>query len=206
MPTPIVSDFQTIATAEILDALVAAVEYARGSTAPLTWQRAIDAAYDYLLQVDTISYDVAAHAIRVESATTAGTFYEANGDCQCRAFTHGKGVCWHRAAARLVRRALEAQNAPRCELCGELAVLVGEQLTCPGCAPVDTDGAEVVALAAELYAEAQAAGDVWYSLDIAQAGARSRLPELAQFATTWDAANLSARIGAAQSAAMARAA
>lgn len=134
--------FTPIRTAAILDALVAAVEYARGSTAPDAWQRAITAAYDYLLQVDTISYDVAAHAIRVESATRSGRAYIANGDCQCEAFTRGAGVCWHRAAARLMRRALELK-----------------------------------AIADELYAEAQAAGETWYTRDIALKGASWRIVE-----------------------------
>lgn len=29
--------------------------------------------------------------------------YEANGTCQCKAFTNGQ-PCWHRAAARLIKR------------------------------------------------------------------------------------------------------
>lgn len=33
----------------------------------------------------------------------------------------------------------EAVSEPRCELCGEPAVLVGEQWTCPGCAPIGDD-------------------------------------------------------------------
>lgn len=38
----------------------------------------------------------------------SGNLYTANGVCQCEAFTHGQ-PCWHRAAARLVRRYQEAQ-------------------------------------------------------------------------------------------------
>lgn len=102
--------FSTLDTAHLLDALVEAVDAARetASVSP-SWLRAIDSAYDYLLQTESIQYDLTACAIRVESATTPGTFYESNGDCQCAAFTKGKGICWHRAAARLVRRALECQ-------------------------------------------------------------------------------------------------
>ncbi len=37
--------------------------------------------------------------------------YTANGVCQCRAFEQGS-PCFHRAAARLVRLYLEAENAP----------------------------------------------------------------------------------------------
>lgn len=104
--------FTPLAVADLLDHLCAAVDKARSDAAGnQRWLNAIGAAWDYLLQVDEISYDQAAGAIRVESATEAGKHYTSNGDCQCRAFTHGAGVCWHRAAARLVRRALELRNA-----------------------------------------------------------------------------------------------
>ena len=39
------------------------------------------------------------------------------------------------AAAEVQRRYEAELAAPVCELCGELAELVGEQWTCPGCAP-----------------------------------------------------------------------
>jgi hypothetical protein len=38
----------------------------------------------------------------------SGEIYSANGACQCKAFGHGQ-PCWHRAAARLVKRYNEAQ-------------------------------------------------------------------------------------------------
>jgi len=115
------SDFTTIRTAHLLDFIVEAVDNAReaASVSP-SWLRAIDSAYDFLLQADAISYDLDHHAIRVESATEAGVFYVSNGDCQCRAFTHGKGICWHRAAARIVRRALDLQ-AEAAQLAADLA-------------------------------------------------------------------------------------
>jgi len=105
------SQFTTIARAEIFDALCEAVDYARGivHNSP-EWQRAIAKAWDYLLTTETITYDRMARAIRVESATRPGRAYEANGACQCEAFTKGAGVCWHRAAARLVARALELHD------------------------------------------------------------------------------------------------
>ncbi len=43
-------------------------------------------------------------------ASPSGALYAANGVCQCQAFIHGQ-PCWHRAAARLVRRYHEAQAA-----------------------------------------------------------------------------------------------
>lgn len=111
--------FTTIATADILDHLCAAVDAARekmsASQAAGCWFIALDKAWDYLLTTDTIAFDIGAHAIRVPSVSKPGVYYHANGDCQCEAFTHG-GACWHRSAARLVRRALELRAAASIEL------------------------------------------------------------------------------------------
>jgi hypothetical protein len=108
------NDFSTVPTAAILDSLCDVVDQARVSE-QLTpsWRTALDAAYDWLLQQDTIEYSNTDHALRVESATEPGKFYVANGACQCESYVKaqqgkGQGVCWHRAAARLVRRALAA--------------------------------------------------------------------------------------------------
>jgi outer membrane protein assembly factor BamB len=35
--------------------------------------------------------------------------YRANGSCQCKAYTKGQ-PCWHRAAARLVKRYMETSH------------------------------------------------------------------------------------------------
>jgi len=43
-------------------------------------------------------------------ASPSGALYAANGVCQCQSFIYGQ-PCWHRAAARLVRRYHEAQAA-----------------------------------------------------------------------------------------------
>jgi hypothetical protein len=105
------SQFTTIRTADILDQLCDAVDTAREAAAGNTrWLNAISTAWGYLLTTDTIQFDASEHAIRVESATDARTVYIANGDCSCRAFAEGN-ACWHRAAARLVRRALERKGA-----------------------------------------------------------------------------------------------
>lgn len=154
-------EFTTIRTADILDDLCTAVDLAREMAAGNTrWLNAIDTAWGWLLEQDAIQFDHSAHALRVESASEAGKVYIANGDCQCRAFAE-HNACWHRAAARLVRRALELAKDAWCS-------------------------AEAEALAVELYNDAQAAGDSWYTLDVAREGARSRLPELANFAAEWD--------------------
>jgi hypothetical protein len=107
--------FAPLARADILDALCLAVDYAKGSTAPDAWQRAIDSAWGWLLAEDVYQYDQAARVLRVESATRPGTIYQANGACSCEAATLGAGVCWHRAASRLIARALELHD-----LAGEL--------------------------------------------------------------------------------------
>lgn len=90
----------------ILDDLCAVVDAARASVTDERWLKAIDRAWDYLLNQDTVSWDADTHALTVESASEAGVFYTANGECQCDAYAAHK-ACWHRAAARLVRRALE---------------------------------------------------------------------------------------------------
>jgi hypothetical protein len=38
----------------------------------------------------------------------SGEIYSSNGTCQCKAYAHGQQPCWHRAAARLVERYLQA--------------------------------------------------------------------------------------------------
>jgi hypothetical protein len=78
-------EFTTIRTSDLIDFLCDAVDMARASTAPAPWQNAISAAWDELLQLDAISYDLAAFAIRVESASRPGRFYEANSERQRRA-------------------------------------------------------------------------------------------------------------------------
>jgi hypothetical protein len=39
----------------------------------------------------------------------SGEIYSANGTCQCKAFSQGQ-PCWHRAAARLVKRYNETSH------------------------------------------------------------------------------------------------
>lgn len=103
-PAPVA---EAIAVADILDQLVIAVEVARvNAVGNMRWLNALEAGYDWLIQQDTISYDITSHELTVPSASTEGKSYHANGACQCQAFeTHN--ACWHRAASRLVRRALE---------------------------------------------------------------------------------------------------
>lgn len=148
--TEVAASFAPLVVAEILDSLVEAVDTARaaaGDNRP--WQRAIDAAWDWLLQQDSISYDAATHALRVESATRPGRVYEANGSCSCEAFAKG-GACWHRAAARLVRRALEARDlaTPKTMSNAEFVQLLDEIGAALGADPQMHQAAKRVALTA----------------------------------------------------------
>jgi hypothetical protein len=163
--------FARITIAPLMDALCeakdAAVEKAAGNA---RWLTAIDTAWGWLLTQDVVSFDIHTHALRVESASEPGKVYEANGACQCPAFEKHT-ACWHRAAARLVRRALELQAAQ----------------------DEASEQAELNALAAELVADAHAAGARWYGAVEGLAGARLRLGELGEFAAAWDAMSAAAR-------------
>jgi hypothetical protein len=99
--------YYQIRIADILDALVEAVDAARVQTTDASWQRAINDAYNYLLLRDTVCYEPETHTLVVASATEPGKEYWANGECQCPCYERGNAKCWHRAAARLVRRAVE---------------------------------------------------------------------------------------------------
>ena len=157
--------FTTLNTADLLDDLAAAIDLVRSSTARdnAPWMVALDKAWDYILQQDVISYDLAAHAIRVESASKPGRFFESNGSCSCAA-QWGAGVCWHRAAGRIVRRAIE-HGAAR----------------------------ELADLAAELVADAADAGCAWYDLPTGIVGAEARMASLRDFAASWDAVSAAQR-------------
>ncbi|MEI6180625.1 MAG: hypothetical protein WCP31_07720 [Chloroflexales bacterium] len=100
------ANFTTIRIDSLLDALVEALDAARvNAAADSRWITAIDTGADWLLQQEEISYDFASHALKVSSASRPDHAYVANGACQCEAFAK-HSACWHRAAARLIRRAL----------------------------------------------------------------------------------------------------
>lgn len=97
---------QTITIA--LDHLCEAVDAARETCTDSRWRNAIETAYDWLLEQDTLTYDDHG-ALIVDSLSNPGQQHRANGVCDCQAFAAGK-ACWHRAARQLVVRALERQN------------------------------------------------------------------------------------------------
>jgi len=103
-PAPDGFEAVAVPVAALADATVAAEQ----ATDDPRWRKAIDTAYAWLLDQDTVEYNAATHALRVASATQPGVVYEANGACGCAAFAHGR-PCFHRAAARLFARALELE-------------------------------------------------------------------------------------------------
>jgi hypothetical protein len=104
---PHAAEFETVSRAEIFDQLVEAYDAAKALAAgDKRWASALDRAYAYALEVESFEYDIQHWAVRVPSASQPGVAFEANGVCQCRAYTH-EIPCWHRALARLIRRALE---------------------------------------------------------------------------------------------------
>jgi len=95
-------------TSDLIDYLVDAVDGARAMAGDDSrWQNAITAAYDWLLQEQAILFDTDTHALHV--ASPSGRSYRANGACQCKAYEL-HAACWHRAAARLVRRCLDTRS------------------------------------------------------------------------------------------------
>lgn len=74
------------------------------------WARAIEKGAGWLLSRESVRFDRSTHTLVVPSES--GSTYLANGVCQCQA--HGKGYpCYHRAAARLVTRAMELYDGTR---------------------------------------------------------------------------------------------
>ncbi len=72
-------------------------------TNSLRWQTAIAKAKRQIEENPFMHFDGDALLILSDS----NEIYRANGTCQCRAYVNGQ-PCWHRAAARLVKRYNEA--------------------------------------------------------------------------------------------------
>ena len=190
MATTNSSTFTTIRIDHILDALVDAYDTASLKTSnDPRWHAAVLAGFNALLEADTVEYCAATHALRLESLSRPGRFYEANGVCQCEAAAHGQ-PCLHRAAARLVRRALELQDA---------ADLVDDAATAASEGPItlapDLD-TERRALAGELYDELLNNDrdlDSFAAQDIADLQAAALLTDVLVYAQQWDTAASVAR-------------
>jgi hypothetical protein len=71
----------------------------------LRWQAAIVKAKQQFEENPYMHFDGQALLI----LSPSGEIYSANGSCQCRAYRSGQ-PCWHRAAARLVERYMQASH------------------------------------------------------------------------------------------------
>jgi hypothetical protein len=111
MSDTIVHEFETISRAEIFDALIDSYDRAKALAAgDARWSSALDRAYAFALEAETFEYDLGRWAVRVQSASHPSVFYTSNGTCNCEAGARGL-PCWHRALARLIRRAVEGTLA-----------------------------------------------------------------------------------------------
>jgi SWIM zinc finger len=70
------------------------------------WTRAIARAWQELQSNPYLEWQDDALLI----LSPSNEIYRANGSCQCEAWLKGKFPCWHRAAARIVQRALETSH------------------------------------------------------------------------------------------------
>jgi hypothetical protein len=80
-------------------------EEAFNKTSNLRWQMAITKAKVELESNPYMHLDGDALLI----LSPSGEIYSANGACQCKAYTNNQ-PCWHRAAARLVKRYMEQSH------------------------------------------------------------------------------------------------
>jgi pyrimidine deaminase RibD-like protein len=105
---------QVYRIADLTDDLADAIDAARKTTNDQRWINAIDAGASWLLEQDQITFDATAHELTFPSAS--GKTYHANGSCYtitgepCKAFRRGE-PCYHRAAAKIARNAIEAREA-----------------------------------------------------------------------------------------------
>lgn len=84
----------------------AALEKTVGNT---RWTRAIARAWEYLDITSTVEFDRTTGDILVPSHD-GRRLYRAGRTCECDAYRYGQ-PCWHRAAARLMLRAVQAAEA-----------------------------------------------------------------------------------------------
>lgn len=80
-----------------------AIVEAAKKAAPADWAHKIQNAADILLDNPYTHFD--GHGLLILS--DSGQTYYANGECQCKAHRFGQ-PCWHRIAAKLVKRYFEA--------------------------------------------------------------------------------------------------
>ena len=91
-----------------LSTLKATTRTALRSTDDQRWHRAILKAAKWLKDSNTPRTLPNGHTV-IASRTNSTRCYEVNGQCSCRQATHGAGICWHRAAAKLYRNYTELE-------------------------------------------------------------------------------------------------
>lgn len=90
--------------------------YQAASALPMSdrWRRALEAAYERLLELDGIQIEIGEDGsialAHIPSVSRAGFTHLTNGTCTCEAGQRD-GVCWHRAAKRLLGRCWDAEHA-----------------------------------------------------------------------------------------------
>jgi hypothetical protein len=95
----------------VSNAIEAAITNCKIESLAKRWERAIDRAVTEIKENPYLDYDEKeAHLLILSSSSN--NIYAANGVCQCLAYQNGKHPCWHRAAARIWRLYLEAENKP----------------------------------------------------------------------------------------------
>ena len=95
----------------VSDAIEKAVSNCETEKLAKRWQNAIDRAVTEINENPYLHYDAEEKHLVILSSSS-NNLYAANGVCQCLAYTNGKFPCWHRAAARIWRLYLEAENKP----------------------------------------------------------------------------------------------
>jgi hypothetical protein len=109
------ANFTRITKSDLGDFLFQALDTAEAkvnASGDTRWVNAFAAAADYLHAASSVAFDAEHNALLVESASGNG-HYIANGACQCAAYVKSAEpkACWHRAAARIVARALELKRS-----------------------------------------------------------------------------------------------
>ena len=182
--------FETYSTDALLDALCIAADNARLATTDQRWLNAIADGFNWLLEVDSFEYCATTHTLKIESLSRPGREYRANGKCQCEAASYGD-PCLHRAAARLIHRALEVQAAT--DEADDAATAATEgPITVT---PIDPS-AEIRALAGELYDELLEANrdlDSFEAQDLADLQSQALIGDVMRYAAAWDATAHTAR-------------
>jgi len=161
------ADVVRLVIAEITADIDAVYDAACITVTDKRWSAAIDKAWSWLHNQRTVLYRASDHTLYVPSATAPGLIYTANGACQCQAYA-AHNACWHRAAARLVRRALEAQ-------------IVRER------GAREALATELASLADQLFTEAQDCGDDWFTWQDAMIAAKIQYTAILDYADAWDA-------------------